>query len=267
MTPYSSRIIKATALLADTRALLASWDPSQDVAPNLDNARRRNILGKASRSRVDDVLAILRQRYFARPQVGLALATLVQNHAPAAWVDPLLYYYSAQNDQTLRDVVLEVIVPRRRAGFADVHPQHVQRILRDWVAAGKTTRPWDEETAGSVAQHILATLRDFGVLQGRREKHIPPLTLPVEPFAFIAFDLYRALGAAERVLNSPEWGLFYLNPTEVERFFIEAHQQRLLEYYAAGSVIRLEFPYSDLVELAHALAETVDPQPGRRSAN
>ena len=60
---YSSKIIKAGALLADTKTLLVQWDTSVPVQVNLDRLRRENVLGKVSRSRVNDVLAIFRQRF------------------------------------------------------------------------------------------------------------------------------------------------------------------------------------------------------------
>ena len=60
---YRSKIIKAGALLADTKTLLAHWDETRSVSENLDRFRRENIFGKASRSRVEDILAIFRQRY------------------------------------------------------------------------------------------------------------------------------------------------------------------------------------------------------------
>nr|MCU0977713.1 DUF1819 family protein [Pirellulaceae bacterium] len=50
---YSSKIIKAGALLADTKTLLAHWDDSLPVADNLAAVRRDNLFGKASRSRVE----------------------------------------------------------------------------------------------------------------------------------------------------------------------------------------------------------------------
>jgi hypothetical protein len=52
---YSSKIIKAGALLPDTKLLLQEWDEDLDVQPNLDKVRRDNLFGKASRSRVDDI--------------------------------------------------------------------------------------------------------------------------------------------------------------------------------------------------------------------
>jgi hypothetical protein len=112
---YSSRLIKATALLPDTKALMASWDLSENVNTNLNNARQNNIFGKASRSRVEDILRIFKQRYFEDPQIGNALVTLVQARVPTKWIDSLFYYYSAQNDETLRDIVFEVVNPRRQA--------------------------------------------------------------------------------------------------------------------------------------------------------
>lgn len=252
---YTSRIIKATALIADTKALLASWDLTLDVQANFERARQTNIFGRASRARVEDVLKIFRQRYFADPLIGQALAVLVQGNAPGQWIDPLLYFYSVQNDQTLRDIVLEVIAPRRLSGYTDLTPEHVTRVVRDWVAEGKTTSPWGDETIIRVVQNSLAALRDFGILQGKMNKSITPIYLPVESFAFLAFELWRNLRSGDKVLHSPAWNLFFLPTQGVERFFLEAHQERLLDYHAAGSVIRLEFPVNTLVEVAHELVK------------
>ena len=60
---YTSKIIKAGALLADTKTLLSHWDVDATVPENLDRISRENVFGKASRSRVEDILAVFRQRY------------------------------------------------------------------------------------------------------------------------------------------------------------------------------------------------------------
>jgi hypothetical protein len=58
---YSAKIIKAGALLADTKTLLAHWDTAVPERVNLVRLRRENVFAKASRSRVKDVLAIFRR--------------------------------------------------------------------------------------------------------------------------------------------------------------------------------------------------------------
>jgi len=252
---YTSRIIKASALIADTKVLLAAWDAEQSVAENLDRARRENIFGKTSRKRVEDILLIFRQRYFDDADVGTALVTLAQEGAPGQWIDPLLYFFSAQNDRTLRDIVIEVLYPRHLAGYTDLPVQVVVHAIRNWVAEGKTTTPWGDNTIMQVARNSMAALRDFGVLQGTVNKHLMPIYLPVPSFALIALWLQRRERSGHLVLQSDDWRLFFLPVEGVERFFIEAHQEHLLTYHAAGSIVRIEFPAASLTEYAHALLE------------
>jgi len=250
---YTSRIIKASALIADTKLLLSAWDLEQSVTENLDRARRENIFGKASRKRVEDILLIFRQRYFDDADVGAALVTLTQDGAPAQWIDPLLYFFSAQNDRTLRDFVVEVLYPRHLAGYTNLPVQVAVRAVRTWVAEGRTTTPWNDRTSERVAQGLMATLRDFGVLQGAVNKHLTPIYLPTPSFALIALWLQQRERSGHLVLQSDDWRLFFLPVEGVERFFIEAHQEHLLSYHAAGSVIRIEFPAASLTEYAHVL--------------
>ena len=252
---YTSRIIKASALIADTKVLLAEWNLTQSVAENLDRARRENIFGKASRKRVEDILTIFRQRYFDDADVGTALVRLTQNGAPAQWIDPLLYFFSAQNDRTLRDIVVEVLYPRHLAGYTDLPVEVVVRAVRNWVAEGKTTTPWGDKTILRVAQNSVAALRDFGVLEGAAKKRLTPIYLPTPSFALIALWLQRRERSGHLVLQSDDWRLFFLPVEGVERFFIEAHQEHLLTYNAAGSVVRIEFPVASLTEYAYALLE------------
>jgi BrxA len=252
---FTSRLIKASALIGDTKTLLAHWDLTQDIPANLERARSENIFGKASRSRVEDVLRIFRQRYFDDPEIGEALVTLVQGGAPAQWIDPLLYYYTVRNDETLRAIVLEIVYRRQMGGYADISIEMVMRNLRDWVAGGRTTSDWGEETIYRVAKNALTALRDFGILSGKATKSITPIYLPVEAFALLAFEMQRRTTSGDQILHSEDWKLFFLPVEGVERFFLEAHQERLLAYYAAGSVVRLEFPAQTLVEYAHVLVE------------
>jgi Putative inner membrane protein (DUF1819) len=91
---YSSKIIKAGALLADTKTLLAHWNTALPVQVNLDRLRRENVFGKASRSRVEDILAIFRQRFLNEESVTKALVVLVQKYLPAAALDRIFYFHA-----------------------------------------------------------------------------------------------------------------------------------------------------------------------------
>ncbi len=107
LPPYTSKIIKAGALLDDTKTLLSHWDVAAPVPDNLDRIRRENVFGKASRSRVEDILAVFRQRYLTEGEVTKALVVLVKNRLPAASLDRVLYFHAARADRLLHDAVTD----------------------------------------------------------------------------------------------------------------------------------------------------------------
>lgn len=96
------------------------------------------------------------------------------------------------------------------------------------------------------------------MLAGQAKKRLTPLYLPTESFAFIA-AIRHALGVrSQAALTDPCWQLFYLGDLAVERFFIEAHQRKLLSYHAAGAIVRIDFGTADLEEYAHHIAQRAD---------
>lgn len=251
---YSSKIIKAGALLGDTKTFLLHWDAGASVVANIDRIQRDNVFGKASRSRVEDILAIFRQRYLAEECVTKALVLLVRQKFPVAAMDRVLYYHSARADPLLHDAVTEILVPMQERGLVDIDVQKFQGSLEKLVH-GKLTKNWSETTILRVVRSILATLRDFGILQGTVNKKIAPPFLPTEAFAYIVFYLKQHQPSGAKLLELPDWKLFFLAREGVERFLFEAHQRELLEYHAAGSVTRLTFPANTLEEYANVLAQ------------
>lgn len=250
---YTSRIIKASALLTDTKALLHLWDADIPVQDNLRRIRDDNLIGKPSRSRLDDVLPIFRRRYLAGPGLANALSVLVKGRLPPSSLDRILYWYALQADPLLRDFVTDYLYPRYRSGRVDLSTNEVISRLGSWRDEGRTAGPWSQETMSRVAQGLLATLRDFGLLAGAVNKHIVPPSLAVEAFAFVAFDRARAQPSGERLLADPIWEVYFLDHTAAEREFLQAHQARLLHYHAAGSVVRIDFPLVSLEDYAASL--------------
>src|SRR5215210_9471706 len=94
----SSKIIKAGALLPDTRLLLLEWDEGLDVQSNLDKVRQYNLFGKSSRSRTEDILSVFKQRYLKDPDVLGALVTLTKGGMLAESLNRIFYFQSARSD-------------------------------------------------------------------------------------------------------------------------------------------------------------------------
>src|SRR6266404_7665460 len=98
---YTAKIIKAGALLADTKMLFTHWDESLSEEENIDRFRRENLFGKASRSRIEDILLIFRQRYLHEHGVLPALLRLCKAPTPPVIVDRVLYFHACLADALL----------------------------------------------------------------------------------------------------------------------------------------------------------------------
>ena len=251
---YSSKIIKAGALLDDTKMLLANWDEELSVKENLDRIRHQNIFGKASRSRVIDITNIFRQRYLVSKSITNALVILIKALLPADELNPILYFHATQSDALLHDVVVKFLAPFQKNGKTNITIEEMLAIISQWVDEGKTTTQWSEITTLRVAQELMSTLRDFGILGGAVRKSLVNFYLPVKAFAYIAYYLRERQPSGEKLIADPEWELFFLSYDEVERLFMEAHQHHLLEYQAAGSTIRITFPARSIEDYAHVIS-------------
>jgi len=251
---YSSKIIKAGALLPDTRLLLLEWDEGLDVQSNLDKVRQYNLFGKASRSRAEDILSVFKQRYLKDPDVLGALVTLTKGGMLAESLNRIFYFQSARSDPLLHDLVTEVFAEWSPRSDREIRVWEVQNWVDEQVAAGKTERPWSPAVQLRVVQGLLSALRDFGILEGSVKKRLSYVYLPLGAFAFIAFQMHGEGRSGQGLLHDPEWPLFLIPEGAVERLFLEAHQEGLLQYHAAGPVVRIDFPVHDLEEYALVLS-------------
>lgn len=252
---YSSKIIKAGALIDDTKTFLVNWDVSQTVKSNLYRLQSQNLFGKATRSRIEDILVIIRQRYLDDPALVGSLILLMRNPALSQIVNRVLFYFSAKNDRLLYDAVTCFLVSKREQGFEEITPDMVIDWITELIENKQTISAWTEITIRCAARELLSTLRDFGLLEGVKTKRIAPFYIPVEAFAFIAFFMFQQVASGERLIHHPDWKLFLLSDKAVEHLLMEAHQLHLLEYYAAGTVTRLTFPAANLEEYARVISQ------------
>lgn len=248
--PYTSRLQKGGALLEDMRQLVRHW--SEDPArAQRDAGIRSNILNKETRNRLTDVY----QRAFLPrfvngpiPNAWRLVRALEDADASAAVLRPIYYWITATAEPLLGDFCREVLY----GSHADARLGVDTAMVLAWLN-GKGC-PWSPDVATRVARGLLAALRDFGILQGRTRKRLADPAPPLRSFAYLAFCLRLQGTSSRELLVHRDWQLFLLSPEDVERLFLQAHQDRLLEYHAAGSVIHIAFPTDSVEEYARVVA-------------
>ncbi len=183
---YTTRILKGGALLAETKALFAEWDDKLTVQQNLDRFIRRNPAGKASRSRVEDILAVLRRRYLLSGPDRNGLVALVARGMPVNLIRPILFFYTACDDRLLHDAVTDFLLRRRVSANSQVRVSD----LEEWIRERTGQKGWSRTTVTRCARGVLSALRDFGILSGAVRKYLAP---PGSPFAYWVSERIRRL--------------------------------------------------------------------------
>jgi hypothetical protein len=240
---------KGGALLDDMRQLVRTWNDAPFEEQRASGIRS-NILNKQTRNRLADVY---RRAFLPRfitgpiPNAWKLVRPLEDAQAPNQILRPVYYWITANAEPILGDFCREVIFPRQSIVRAGIGTEDVLRWLNDKGCQ------WSPAAATRVARGLLAALRDFGILEGRARKRLTSLALPVQSFVYLALCFMLNGTASRALLTHQDWQLFLLGPHDVEHFFLVAHQERLLQYHAAGSTVSITFPTNSLEEYAHVV--------------
>jgi Putative inner membrane protein (DUF1819) len=252
---YTSRLLKGGAALDDTRRVVELWDVAAGPEANLDRISKENQLGKASRSRLDDVLnRVIRPRFVEPgPHVIPAMKGLLTDHR--AFVEAS-YFEASRSDALL-------------AGFAEGPLWEWWHEGRTGVTVGETTS-WLEKVAAEgrapnwttsvrtrTAQGLLSTLRDFGVLRGLarspRKEFVPPAMSP-RGFSYVAWREHERGASSRALVYGSMWHRWLLDTPSVLSMFGQAARLGVLRFSSAGSVVRVDWLSASLAEVTGAAA-------------
>jgi hypothetical protein len=258
LPPYTARAIKATALIEETKALLRAWEPGESTAELRRRAREKVLLGKATASRSDDVVAhAFNQRFLSGPNPAAPyLRRLLELRGPSRWFTDLCLLYAARADVVLREAITIYAAERRATGRSYVDTPSMVRFLEEQEARGRMQRPWSSGVKESVAQHVLRQLTDFGLAEGPRRgvrelRTFEPTGVGV---GWLAYDLHFRGPSDAGVVSHEDWGVWTLRPERVrDRMFLLA-RPGIWEFQSAGSVVQITWSCTTMKETVDVLA-------------
>ncbi len=250
LADVTTRLQKGGALLGDMRLLVSIWSDELSRMDPMPVISRH--LPKATMARVRDTYTrSFRPRFIegSPPQAWRLARTLEDCSAQIDVIRPFYYWLTARVERPLYDFVTDYVYARSRTADRNIRIDEAVSWLKGLVAAsGKT---WSPIVLRKVARGMLATLRDFGILEGGTRKGISAGHLPVEAFSVIAFCLHELGVAGRELLKHHDWRLYLLGETGVEHLLLESHQQGWLKFESAGNIVRIEFPQVSFKEFAH----------------
>jgi hypothetical protein len=154
----------------------------------------------------------------------------------------LLYVHYALRDQLTFDFVTEVLWERWRARQLNVGPEEVHALLDRASEEQPQIGQWAESTRIRLARHILAALRDFGVLEGKVKKTLQQPSLPLQTGEHLLRILIKEGQHGALVLSDPSWRLFFYREDEVAHLLSQLAQARRIRFERVGDTVVLDVP-------------------------
>lgn len=253
---YKARFHHSGAMIEEMLLLTSYFDPDVDKKTWEQKVVSENLLAKNTRNWVKEVVS---GSFYPRlvngpiPESWQIIRRFTANTADQSILHSILYYITAKYDEFLYDFVTEEVHQRFYSGQLNISPVDVYNYIHS-LPEELFNKPWSDYVQRRYSGGIMATLRDFGILEGKSHKKIANYYLPMATFVFVAYLLNQNTKSGEKNLHHKDWNLFLLNSRAVERMYLQAHQLNYLSYHAAGGIIRIEFPFDSTGELIDAVS-------------
>ena len=246
----SSFTIVKGAMIEESHAVLAAWDFDRTKRQNLDHVREVNLVGAKSQTWLRDVGKVLNRRFDPSGR-DRPLALL----AKAGWgLDewkPALLWHLTRDEFLLRDFLVSWLYPAWAAGAHRLRPEELYEFLRNvGKRGGVTEHAWGEATLERVAVGLLSMAAAFGLLRGTVHREFASYHLPERSFLYLLHALREIEPNPRRLIDSPEWRMFLMEPADVERELFRLHQFKKLHYDVAGSLSQLTLPCENALDYA-----------------
>jgi hypothetical protein len=239
---YLSRLSARSALYTDLRILLGRLEEPLPAASYRSLVLDENRLVRSSVAGRRKIWMELKNRYLLDRDHPLFLAF------SAEWVrcrsEPerglAAYALLALNDRLVADLGTQWLFPLLRRAPAELRVEEVLAFLQRSASRHPETLEWSTETRTAVAQKYLASLRDFGLAQGKVRKVAIRPALYGAPIRLLVRAL-RLTGAKDLdVVRAPIFRLLGLDGIEVIDALADLHRKRELRFKMQGDVVDLE---------------------------
>lgn len=250
---YTSNLQKGGALLDVTALLVSNWDDSRSCDENIASVVGIGAASAVRRADLSD--RILRPRYIEPgPHVMSALRVLLD--ADRRGFRDACYFETSRAEPLLGDFAEGQLFEWYDDGRSAVTVHDAVTWLATSVRRGLAP-VWSDAVETRVARALLATLRDFGVLEGQSGSPRKMIGHPypsIAGFAYICWRLHELGVTAATIERSSVWRRWLLGTADVSALLTGLAHSGVILLNRAGSVTRIEWQVATLVEAVHGAA-------------
>ena len=249
----SSFTIVKGSMIEETHAVFRAWDFGQSREDNLREMIRTNLIGAASETWLRDVYKVLHRRFDPNGR-DRALVILAKADVSLDIWKPLLLWHMTRDEFLVRDFLSNWLFKEYVDGAFRLRTEDLYPYLRELFVRGLVEEEWKDTTLKRVGSALLRLAVDFGLMIGTTVREFVSYHLPETSFLYLLHSMYEVHANGRDVVHSPDWRLYLMNTSEVEREIYRLHQFRQLRFEVAGSLMELSLPYDSAMTFAEEIA-------------
>lgn len=251
---YNSSFASKGALLSDVKTVLREIDAGQSPDQMRQAVTKDDLLDRGTLQNRQTVWREITRRYISGRDPG-HVATLARMAArcPNPAADLILFYEYCQVDALLYDLTARCTYDLYHSARTAVD----QVDVNEWLSRQEATHPeiaaWSPATRNRLVSSYLATIRDFGLVTGAKQKEFHKVYVPREAFVYALYHQKERGMEGKALIGSTDWRLFLLSEREVIFLLEDAALGGFVHFRSAGDIYDLRFVYNDLSEAVHAI--------------
>ena len=241
--PYSSKLSARSALYTDLQLLLDDRPEPLTAEEYRRLVLDANCLSRGSSAARQKIWSELRKRYPLDRRDPLFNAYWEEWRRSQSDQERALttYVAFALNDRLVTDIGTEWLCPYLRRAPAEIRVPDLRAFLE---RSGRENHPelleWTEGTKHKVAKHFLASVRDFGLAQGRGAKKTIRPALYGSPVRLL-IRVLRLAGAGDlAIIGTPIFRLLSIEGNEIIEALGELNRQGQLRFRMQADVVELK---------------------------
>ena len=245
----TSSIAHHGAYIWETKRILETYIKEQSYIAVQEAVSEDNLLRKSSDSYRESILSEITRRYEINKNrfTETSLVRVFNRPIGESLRDWILYYEFSQ-DPIIALLTTEFLYPEYHSGALSIQKEDVAEFIEQIESEYPAISSWSDNTRTRVAEHYLAAMKNFGLLEGNTQKEFKYVFLPDELVLYVLYSLLEDdVKTAEAVVEHRDWKLLLMDTEEVRDRLHDLSPSHV-RYEKRGSVERLEPKYESLKE-------------------
>jgi hypothetical protein len=228
----------------ETFLIFQSWDSSVSTHENLSRVKATNLIGAPTRNWLEEVTESFKRRYDPASD-DKALVYLAQKGLGFTEWRMYLLWHVTRRDTILAAFLKECLSQLYDQGRWQIETDDGDLFLLNFLRQNKEPiDKWTPTTRRRMAHGLIKSVTDLGWLKGKVHREFASLHLDDKAFLYILYALHDQGLTTRQMIESPEWKLFRLSVSDVERELLRLHQYQKLQFEIAGSLMQLKLQHT-----------------------